>query len=100
MKKYMKCRWNTYETVDNSGWIKTAPLTIGKIYEILGETQTWSKPSYIITPDETDSWNETYARMSGKTPEYAYYKSLFEEPTEDELKQYLREDKINTILNG
>lgn len=90
-KKYLKCTYNNYETVRNCGWIKTAPMTIGKIYEILGETTTWNDdPAYTITPDYTDAWT--------KSPS-SYYKHLFAEPTEDEVKAFLRELKINYILN-
>jgi hypothetical protein len=93
----MKCRYNKYETVKHSGWIKTAPITPGKIYEILGETTTWNdSPAYIVEPDQISSYDEYWSK---KDPKYfAYYTSLFEEPTEDEIKQYLRDKKIKEIL--
>lgn len=98
-KLYMKCYKNTYETVKHSGWIKKAPLTIGKIYEILGETISWEEPAYIIKPDYKDSWTEIWAKSSGKPPEYAYSKMLFEVPTEEEVKVYLRDEKLKEILD-
>lgn len=98
-KTYMKCHRNTYETVRHSGWIKTAPITPGKIYEIIGECITWEQASYLIKkPDYKDAWIESWAKSSGKAPEYGYYKRLFEEPTEEEMLAYLRDKRLNDIL--
>ena len=99
MKRYRKCIWNTYETVKNCGWIKTAPLTVGKIYEILGEEKTWNNEiGYIVTPDYTDKFKESFAKSSGEEAKYVFYKRLFSDLTAEEYKAFIRDEKINTIL--
>jgi hypothetical protein len=97
-KIYLKCISNSYETAKNSGWIKTAPITPGKIYEILGETKTWNEsPAYTIKPDKIDVYDKIWSKNN---PTYfSYYKHLFTEPTKDELITFLRDLKINDILD-
>lgn len=37
-------------------------------------------------------------KTTGEAPEYAYYKRLFEEPTEEEMLSFLRDKRLNDIL--
>lgn len=99
----MKCVRNTYEIAKNSGWIKKAPISIGSIYEILSESEYDGsrnfRKEYEIIPDYKIDWNERYAKIRGVEPEYSFYAELFEEPTEEEVRQYLRDNKINKLIN-
>ena len=93
--KYIKCKHNRYENSIGSGWYNLAPITPGKIYEVLGN----NNDEYLITPDYKIEFEEIYARIAGEPPNYNYPKNLFIEPTEAEIKIYLRDNKLKKILN-
>jgi len=97
--KYVVCEHLTYFPSRESSWLKSAPLTIGKVYEI-GKTMIAkyfrNDDEYqVLEPDEK-RFNDCIT-ISSSIKEYYYPKTLFRDATQEEITAFKRDKKLNDI---
>ena len=98
--KHVVCTHLTYRPSRESSWLKSAPLTIGKVYEI-GKTIMASNfkdddEYQVLEPDEK-RFNDGIT-ISSSIKEYYYPKTLFREATQEEIIAFKRDKKLNELL--
>jgi len=98
--KHVVCTHLTYRPSRESSWLKSAPLTIGKVYEI-GKTMIAKDfrdddEYQILEPDEK-RFNDGIS-ISSSIKEYYYPKTLFREATQEEITSFKRDKKLNELL--
>lgn len=97
--KYLVCTNLTYHPSRESSWLKSAPLTIGKVYEIgkiMAANFKDDDEYQILEPDEK-RFNDGIS-ISSSIKEYYYPKTLFREATQEEITSFKRDKKLNELL--
>jgi hypothetical protein len=97
--KYVVCKHLTYHPSRESSWLKSAPLTIGKVYEIgkviVARNFKDDDEYQVLEPDEK-RFNDGIT-ISRSNKEYYYPKTLFREATQEEITSFKRDKKLNDI---